>query len=117
MKSSSRFAFFKRNPHKKALYRYGKETAYKERPRKALRYDQSLVIRKITFPVPCIRQVSRLAAYGAAAFPIAQWLHLRGDADPHTVTRSHRRFTCFPFNPRPSRNEGTDCDLFSSTLL
>jgi hypothetical protein len=54
------------------------------------------VIWKNPFPVPCRRQVSRLAVSDAVAFPIAQWLLLPDGVNPHTVTSSHRLFTCFP---------------------
>ncbi len=60
-------------------------------------YNQSLVIWKNGFSRTSNRQVSRLAALNAVAFPISQWLLKRDSVDPHTVTRSHRLLTCFPF--------------------
>ena len=61
---------------KKALYRFGKETAYEMCP------DDGATVRSIPrdpenyFSRTHRRQVSRLAAYDAVAFPIAQWLLL-----------------------------------------
>lgn len=82
---------------KKAPCLSAKRLRTKCAPLRELRYNQSLVTRKIAFPVPRKRQVSRLAVSDAAAFPIAQWLRMPDSVNPLTVTRSHRFLTCFPF--------------------
>jgi hypothetical protein len=72
-------------------------------------HNQSLVIWKISFS-----RTKHSAGFPARGIwrrrlPDFSVAALRDDADPHTVTSSHRRFTCFPFTLCPLWSKGTDC--------
>ena len=87
--------------HEKSSSPFGKETAYKRRPGREHGTQSIPRDLEITFPYP---QTAGFLACGASsvAFPVSQWPRPKKGARrtfPHTVTRSHRPCTCFPFTP------------------
>jgi len=57
---------------------------------------------EISFPYQQTAGFLACRFISAAAFPISQWPRFRITAlFLHTVTRSHRPFTCFPFTRSP----------------
>ena len=100
---------------KKALHQLAKRLRVKSAPKRE-HGTRSIPrdLEKRLFPYPADGRFpgSRRFIRRLPGFPVAA-PHGARRTFPHTVTRSHRPCTCFPFTLCPSCSKGTDCFCYS----